>query len=57
MLSNIKMIIPMFHSNQQREFVKMEKQITINLILANALVLALHAKDHGILREAEEVMA
>lgn len=47
----------MFHSNQQREFVKMEKQITINLILANALVLALHAKDHGILREAEEVMA
>lgn len=29
----------------------------MNLIPANALVLALHTKDYGILREAEEVMA
>lgn len=35
----------------------MEKQVTINLIPVNALVLALHMKDYGILREAEEVMA
>lgn len=57
MLSNIKLLYQCFTLTQQTEFVKMEKQITINLIPANVLVLSLNTKDDSILREADEGMA
>lgn len=57
MLSNIKLLYQCFTLTQQTEFVKMGKQITINLIPANVLVLSLNTKDDSILREADEGMA